>query len=121
MRSKYSADIRKGILLLEDLYGKQTGNERRDCLYYLAIGNARLKVSKKTKKKKKTPRHPHASSILPAEQSSWSSFVTGIHKGTGVRQGVPRGRTWKPASAGSGIGDKEEDGKRFPFYNLLSA
>lgn len=44
VRSKYSADIRKGILLLEDLYSKQSGSERRDCLYYLAIGNARIKV-----------------------------------------------------------------------------
>lgn len=43
VRSKYSADIRKGILLLEDLYSKQSGTERRDCLYYLAIGNARIK------------------------------------------------------------------------------
>ncbi|XP_014473838.1 PREDICTED: mitochondrial fission 1 protein [Dinoponera quadriceps] len=43
VRSKYSADIRKGILLLEDLYSKQSGSEWRDCLYYLAIGNARIK------------------------------------------------------------------------------
>lgn len=44
VRSKYTADIRKGILLLEDLYSKQDETERRDCLYYLAIGNARIKV-----------------------------------------------------------------------------
>ncbi|EZA57579.1 hypothetical protein DMN91_002443 [Ooceraea biroi] len=43
VRSKYTADIRKGILLLEDLYSKQSETERRDCLYYLAIGNARIK------------------------------------------------------------------------------
>ncbi|XP_011631477.1 mitochondrial fission 1 protein [Pogonomyrmex barbatus] len=42
VRSKYSADIRKGILLLEDLYSN-FDTEKRDCLYYLAIGNARLK------------------------------------------------------------------------------
>ncbi|KYN08089.1 Mitochondrial fission 1 protein, partial [Cyphomyrmex costatus] len=42
VRSKYSADIRKGILLLEDLYNNHD-TERRDCLYYLAIGNARIK------------------------------------------------------------------------------
>lgn len=44
VRSKYSADIRKGILLLEDLYSKHGDSEKRDCLYYLAVGNARLKV-----------------------------------------------------------------------------
>lgn len=44
VRSKFSADIRKGIIFLEELY--QNGNEegRRDDLYYLAIGNARIKV-----------------------------------------------------------------------------
>lgn len=44
VRSKYSADIRKGIVLLEDLYSNHD-TEKRDCLYYLAIGNARIKVS----------------------------------------------------------------------------
>ncbi|XP_031839536.1 mitochondrial fission 1 protein [Nomia melanderi] len=43
VRSKYPADIRKGIILMEDLYNKQSDIERRDCLYYLAIGNARIK------------------------------------------------------------------------------
>lgn len=43
VRSKYPADIRKGILLLEDLYSNHTESEKRDCLYYLAIGNARMK------------------------------------------------------------------------------
>lgn len=44
VRSKYPADIRKGIILLEDLFNhpeEETG--KRDCLYYLAIGNARIK------------------------------------------------------------------------------
>ena len=44
VRSKYPADIRKGIMILEQLYTKYV-NERRDYLYYLALGNARLKVS----------------------------------------------------------------------------
>ncbi|OXU27464.1 mitochondrial fission 1 protein isoform X2 [Nasonia vitripennis] len=43
VRSKYPADIRKGIMLLEDLYGRNGDSEKRDCLYYLAIGNARIK------------------------------------------------------------------------------
>lgn len=31
-------------MLLEDLFGKNGDSEKRDCLYYLAIGNARIKV-----------------------------------------------------------------------------
>ncbi|XP_073988470.1 mitochondrial fission 1 protein [Rhodnius prolixus] len=43
VRSRYAADIRKGICLLETLF--RDGNEqgRRDYVYYLAIGNAKLK------------------------------------------------------------------------------
>lgn len=44
VRSKYSADIRKGIMLFEDLCSNNSDTEIRDCLYYLAIGNARIKV-----------------------------------------------------------------------------
>ncbi|KAK0072427.1 hypothetical protein PV325_011378 [Microctonus aethiopoides] len=43
VRSKYPADIRKGIVLLEDLFNNHGDSEKRDCLYYLAIGNARIK------------------------------------------------------------------------------
>ncbi|KAK9873679.1 hypothetical protein WA026_023617 [Henosepilachna vigintioctopunctata] len=47
VRSKYSADIRKGINLLEDLYNtNQEGH--RDYLYYLALGTARLKEYSKS-------------------------------------------------------------------------
>ncbi|RZC34415.1 mitochondrial fission 1 protein [Asbolus verrucosus] len=42
VRSKYSSDIQKGIILLEDLY-KTHEEGQRDYLYYLAIGTARLK------------------------------------------------------------------------------
>lgn len=42
VRSKYPADIQKGIILLEELY-KTNEEGQRDYLYYLAIGNARLK------------------------------------------------------------------------------
>ncbi|XP_056630072.1 mitochondrial fission 1 protein [Diorhabda sublineata] len=42
VRSKYSADIQKGIMLLEELY-KTNEEGHRDYLYYLAIGSARLK------------------------------------------------------------------------------
>ncbi|XP_014616093.1 PREDICTED: mitochondrial fission 1 protein [Polistes canadensis] len=43
VRSKYPADIRKGIVLLEDLYSNHGESGKRDCLYYLAIGNARIR------------------------------------------------------------------------------
>merc|ERR1712018_108064 len=43
VRSKYPADIRKGILLLEDLYQNKDETGKRDYLYYLTIGNARIK------------------------------------------------------------------------------
>lgn len=42
VRSKYPADIRKGIVLLQELY-KSNEEGHRDYLYYLAIGNARIK------------------------------------------------------------------------------
>lgn len=44
IRSKYQTDIKRGIFLLEDL--SKGGNDagRRDCIYYLAIGNAKIKV-----------------------------------------------------------------------------
>nr|QBH73495.1 hypothetical protein [Orthoderella ornata] len=43
VRSRYAADIRKGIILLEDLFQKGNDEGKRDYLYYLAIGNARIK------------------------------------------------------------------------------
>ncbi|KAL3281888.1 hypothetical protein HHI36_005093 [Cryptolaemus montrouzieri] len=42
VRSKYSADIKKGIILLEELYNTNKEGQR-DYLYYLALGTARLK------------------------------------------------------------------------------
>lgn len=42
VRSRYTNDIRKGILILEDL--ARTNREgKRDYIYYLAFGNARIK------------------------------------------------------------------------------
>ncbi len=43
VRSKYPADIRKGIFLLEDLVKAKDETGKRDYLYYLAVGNARIK------------------------------------------------------------------------------
>merc|ERR1712032_1802551 len=37
VRSRYPADIRKGIILLEDLFQNRDNSNKRDYLYYLAI------------------------------------------------------------------------------------
>ncbi|CAG9566471.1 unnamed protein product [Danaus chrysippus] len=42
VRSKYATDIRKGILLLKELFNSHAEG-KRDYLFYLAIGNARIK------------------------------------------------------------------------------
>lgn len=42
VRSKYTSDIKKGIVLLQELYRSHEEGQR-DYLYYLAIGNARIK------------------------------------------------------------------------------
>ena len=44
IRSKYPTDIKRGIFLLEDLLKSGSESARRDCLYYLAIGNSKVKV-----------------------------------------------------------------------------
>jgi len=43
VRSRYPADIQRGIFLLEDLYKNQNETGKRDYVFYLAVGNARLK------------------------------------------------------------------------------
>lgn len=42
MRSKYINDIQKGIILIEELYKTDVEN-KREYLYFLAVGNAKLK------------------------------------------------------------------------------
>ncbi|KAI8119442.1 Mitochondrial fission 1 protein [Lucilia cuprina] len=42
VRSRYTNDIRKGIMILEDL-ARIHPEGRRDYIYYLAFGNARIK------------------------------------------------------------------------------
>ena len=44
IRSKYQTDVKRGIFLLEDLSKNGTESAKRDCIYYLAIGNAKVKV-----------------------------------------------------------------------------
>ncbi|MBN3299299.1 FIS1 protein, partial [Amia calva] len=50
IRSKYSADITKGVGLLEDLVQKGTKDDQRDYLFYLAVANYRLKEYEKALK-----------------------------------------------------------------------
>ncbi|CAG5929160.1 unnamed protein product [Menidia menidia] len=45
IRSKYTEDIKKGIVLLEELVQKASKDDSRDFLFYLAVANYRLKVS----------------------------------------------------------------------------
>ncbi|CAG9834097.1 unnamed protein product [Diabrotica balteata] len=49
VRSKYSADIQKGIMLLEELY-KNNSDGKRDYLYFLCVGYARMKEYSKALK-----------------------------------------------------------------------
>uniref|UniRef100_A0A8B9R2G1 Mitochondrial fission 1 protein n=1 Tax=Astyanax mexicanus TaxID=7994 RepID=A0A8B9R2G1_ASTMX len=44
IRSKSSTDIKTGIELLDDLIHKGTKDDQRDYLFYLAVGNYKLKV-----------------------------------------------------------------------------
>ncbi|XP_042912908.1 mitochondrial fission 1 protein [Parasteatoda tepidariorum] len=43
IRSKYAADIRRGVVLLEDLFQSGDALQKRDYMYYLAIGHTKLK------------------------------------------------------------------------------
>lgn len=43
LRSKHSQDIHRGIAMLEGLYYEGNHSARRDYLYYIAIGQTRLK------------------------------------------------------------------------------
>jgi len=47
VRSNYPADIRKGLILLEQLIKHEANDDdaKRNYLYYLALGNSRIKVS----------------------------------------------------------------------------
>ncbi|XP_040828796.1 mitochondrial fission 1 protein [Ochotona curzoniae] len=50
VRSKYNDDIHKGITLLEELLLKGSKEEQRDYVFYLAVGNYRLKEYEKALK-----------------------------------------------------------------------
>ncbi|KAM9718196.1 mitochondrial fission 1 protein [Menidia menidia] len=50
IRSKYTEDIKKGIVLLEELVQKASKDDSRDFLFYLAVANYRLKEYEKALK-----------------------------------------------------------------------
>ncbi|GAA6228123.1 mitochondrial fission 1 protein [Lates calcarifer] len=50
IRSKYSDDIKKGIVYLEELVQKASKDDSRDFLFYLAVANYRLKEYEKALK-----------------------------------------------------------------------
>jgi len=50
VRSAQSSDVRKGVVLLEDIYAKGNEEEKRDYIYYLALGHTKLKDYQKAKK-----------------------------------------------------------------------
>ncbi|MED6249593.1 mitochondrial membrane protein [Ataeniobius toweri] len=50
IRSKYTEDIKKGVVLLEELVHKSSKDDSRDFLFYLAVANYRLKEYEKALK-----------------------------------------------------------------------
>ncbi|XP_023201877.1 mitochondrial fission 1 protein-like [Xiphophorus maculatus] len=50
IRSKYTDDIKKGVLLLAELVHKSSKDDSRDYLFYLAVANYRLKEYEKALK-----------------------------------------------------------------------
>ncbi|XP_034471465.1 mitochondrial fission 1 protein [Hippoglossus hippoglossus] len=50
IRSRYSVDIKKGIVLLEELVQKSSKDDSRDFLFYLSVANYRLKEYEKALK-----------------------------------------------------------------------
>ncbi|XP_038634435.1 mitochondrial fission 1 protein [Scyliorhinus canicula] len=48
--SKYNADIVKGVVILEEIYPAALKEEQRDYIFYLAVGNYRLKEYEKALK-----------------------------------------------------------------------
>ncbi|XP_043539531.1 mitochondrial fission 1 protein [Chiloscyllium plagiosum] len=50
IRSRYSADIVKGVVILEEIYPTATKDEQRDYIFYLAVGNYRMKEYEKALK-----------------------------------------------------------------------
>ncbi|XP_040208406.1 mitochondrial fission 1 protein-like [Rana temporaria] len=57
IRIKYSADIQKGVGLLEDLLPKANKDEQRDYLFYLFLAHHRLKEYEKALKYVRTLLH----------------------------------------------------------------
>ncbi|XP_042748661.1 mitochondrial fission 1 protein, partial [Lagopus leucura] len=43
LRSRYNSDVQKGVAMFRELMADGAPEEQRDCVYYLAVGNYRLK------------------------------------------------------------------------------
>uniref|UniRef100_A0A131YQN8 Mitochondrial fission 1 protein n=1 Tax=Rhipicephalus appendiculatus TaxID=34631 RepID=A0A131YQN8_RHIAP len=50
VRSRYPADIRRGVLLMEHLFHHGNAEAKRDYLFYLAVGSTKLKEYSKALK-----------------------------------------------------------------------
>ncbi|XP_078283776.1 mitochondrial fission 1 protein [Rhinoraja longicauda] len=70
IRSKYSGDIIKGVAILEELYPVASKEEQRDYMFYLAVGNYRLKEYEKALKFIRTilKSEPHNQQCLELEK-----------------------------------------------------
>ncbi|OQR79009.1 mitochondrial fission 1 protein-like [Tropilaelaps mercedesae] len=50
IRSKYPADVRKGVIFMEELFKDGDESLRRDYVYYMAFGKCKLKEYKDAKR-----------------------------------------------------------------------
>ncbi|XP_062930045.1 mitochondrial fission 1 protein [Mobula hypostoma] len=70
IRSKYSSDVVKGVAILEELYPDSSKEEQRDYIFYLAVGNYRLKEYEKALKfiRSMLKNEPHNQQCLELEK-----------------------------------------------------
>ncbi|KAM3927317.1 mitochondrial fission 1 protein [Leptodactylus fuscus] len=70
IRSKYTEDIKKGVVLLEELLPKGGKEEQRDYLFYLSVAHHRLKEYEKALKYVRTllSKEPKNTQALELEQ-----------------------------------------------------
>ncbi|CAO2588371.1 Mitochondrial fission 1 protein, partial [Lemmus lemmus] len=88
VRSKYNDDIRKGIMLLEELLPKGSKEEQRDYVFYLAVGNYRLKGYEKALTYVRgllqtEPQNTQATELEPHRQGCEERWASGHGPGRG--------------------------------------
>ncbi|XP_015706236.1 mitochondrial fission 1 protein [Coturnix japonica] len=81
LRSRYHGDIRKGVAMFRDLMADGDPDERRDYVYYLAVGNYRLKEYEEALK--------YVGALLQAEPGN----TQGLRLQQLVRKRMNRGET----------------------------